>query len=386
MIFCLTVHHMTASPRNNRPTLRMIAKEAGLSVAATSMALRNHPRISAETRKHVQAVACRMGYHPDPKLATLMQHLRTHGNGNYRETLMYLSTYSSFEDWKTAPHYDYYLGAAERALDLGYRLDVIHLGEPGMTAARISHLLAVRGVRGILIGGFEEPESSLALDWKQFAAVAFDYSLISPRLHRVTTNYYLEMSSVLRRLAEEGCQRIGLNANSNDDAKVMGLWHSAFLYFEENIPPSCRVKVNFFPNGKSKLAPWLRRYKPDAIISAGYADFPQDYEEIYGESPPEDIRYVNMNIAYTDGRSRGVDKLQNIVGRRACEHLIALLQQNEVGLPVHPQVIVIEGEWVENYTAWKIDRENWRANACQKIAAFTEVSDPQIQIDRVAVG
>lgn len=353
---------------NRRITLRSIAQKAGLSLAATSMAMRNHPRISLAVRQRVQTLARKMGYHPDPKLATLMHHLRAQGDVNYRETLAYVSSYESYDTWKNFPHHDYYLGAAERALELGYRLDVVHLGEPGMTPARMSHLLATRAIRGLLIGGFDQSEASLPLQWEQFAAVAFDYSLTSPQLHRATTDYYREMLSVLTRLEREGCQRIGLNSNSADDAKVLGLWYSAFLRYQHGLPRSRRIPVNASPMAQEGLDVWLERHQPDAIISAGWGDFPINFEAIHHRTAPKHIRYVNMNMSYADQRSRGINKLSSIVGRLACEHLVAQLQRNETGLPRYPQVIAIEGEWVDDYNAWQQQRERWRAATKRKIS------------------
>ena len=44
------------------PSLGQIAKEAGVSRAAVSMALRNHPRIPPETRERIQEIATRLGW------------------------------------------------------------------------------------------------------------------------------------------------------------------------------------------------------------------------------------------------------------------------------------------------------------------------------------
>lgn len=355
------------SRKHTRPTLRVIAQEVNLSLGATSMALRNHPRISLAVRRRVQAVAREMGYHPDPKLASLMQHLRLQSDVDYLETLAYVSTYSSYGDWNWMSHHDYYLGAAERALDLGYRVDIFHLGERGMTPSRMSKLLVARGIRGLLLGGSSTPGATLDLDWEKFIAIAFDYSLTSPTVHRMTSNYYLEMASVLRRLEAEGCTRIGLNANSSDDAKVLGLWHAAYLLFQEQQPAARRIPINTSSDGRQGIAAWAKKHRPDAIISAGCCDFPQDYRAATGKPAPEEIRYVNMNISYADSQSRGIDKLTSLVGGLACEHLIARLQRNEIGLPLHPEISAVEGKWAEDYNVWKQERQDWCKQAMVKI-------------------
>lgn len=342
---------MPEDPPQHRPTLRVIAREVGLSLAATSMAMRNHPGISAATRLRVQEVARKLGYHSDPKLATLMQHLRTNSNSEYRETLAYLSTHSHYEDWKAYSQHDYYVGAANRALDLGYRVEIFHLGSPGMTPSRISQMLDARGVRGLLIGGFDYPEARLELDWERFAAVTFAYSITWPRLHRVTTDYYREMLTVLRRLEDEGYRRIGLNVKIEDDMKVIGLWRAAYLLYQASLPIKRRLRINI----KDDLIRWVQGQRPDAIISAG-CDFPQDWETRCKQPIPS-VRYVNMNIHHADCRSQGIDQDSATVGRIACEHLIAMLQRNEIGLPEQPQITSVEGRWIDEYDAWFASRK-----------------------------
>lgn len=335
-----------------RPTLRTIAKKAGLSLAATSMALRNHPGVAAKTRVRVQALAREIGYHPDPKLATLMQHLRLHKGVDYRETIAFLSSYANYEEWKVFSQHDYYLGACERAAELGYRVELFHLAEKGMTPNRMSRMLEARGIRGVLVGGFSKPGATLKLEWEKFAAVTFGYSLTMPVLNRVTTDYYREMLSVLGRLTKEGCRRIGLNLSINADVKVLNFWRSAYLLFEDNLPKGAvRVPVNASMLGAENLATWLQEHKPDAVVSAG-CDFPRAYERAYGKAPPKRIRYVNMNLHHADGRSRGIDQDSWAIGRLGCGHLVTMLQRNEIGLPEEAQIISIEGNWVENYDEW----------------------------------
>jgi LacI family transcriptional regulator len=335
-----------------RPTLRTIARETGLSLGAISLALRNHPSIPRATCQEVQAAARRLGYHPDPKLATLMQHLRTRANVDYHETLAYLSFYENYDAWRRYSQNDYYLGTCERSRDLGYKVEVFHLGEPGMTAARMSRLLSARGIRGIFIGPTDAPECQLNLDWDRFAAVTFGYSVTTPNLHRVTTDYYLGMRTALQKLKAEGFSRIGLNINSKDDKKVLHLWRAAYAHHQETVPLKNRVPVNSTDDGKGNLDAWLRKAAPDAIISSG-CDFPQAYEEICGRRPPASIRYINLNILHADKQSSGIDVDSFAVGRLACEHVVAQLQRNEIGLPPRPHVLMIEGVWIENYQAWR---------------------------------
>lgn len=268
-----------------------------------------------------------------------MHHLRAGSGGSYRETIAFLSMWPHYAHWSRLSQNDYYLGAEKQAEELGYRVELFHLAEPGMTPARMSRLLTARGIRGLLVGACREPNGRLELDWKKFSAVTFGYSLAFPSLHRVTTDYHREMLSALHRLESDGCRRIGLVLNISDDAKALNLWRSAYLLFEDQFPPERRIPVHgILPSedptmdaSSESAAAWMRRYKPDALISAG-CDFPRFWERMRGRPAPKRIRYANMNIRHADNRSRGIDQDSWAIGRLACSHLVSMLQRNETAL------------------------------------------------------
>ena len=70
---------MTKSGRGLKPVANMekrvrlkdVAKEAGLSVSAVSMALKDASTIAAKTVERVKRVARDMGYAPEPALSAL---------------------------------------------------------------------------------------------------------------------------------------------------------------------------------------------------------------------------------------------------------------------------------------------------------------------------
>lgn len=316
------------------------------------MALRNHPRIGADTRRRVQATAKKLGYRPDPHLSRLMGYLRANKTVKYQETIGFLSDNAHLNEWRGYSQADYFLGAAERASELGYRLELFHLRTPGLTHANLSRVLRTRGIRGLLTSAFREANATLELDWPHFATVACGYSLSQPVVDRTTTDYYRAMLMVTEKLAAEGCRRIGLCLNVKDDTKVLHLWQSAFLLFQHRLPAASQVPIHEVTESKTDIRGWLKTARPDAVISAG-CDFPQLFERMTERLAPEKIRYVNLNIHHADARSRGVDQDSYLVGWHACSHLVALLNRNELGLPVHPQITFTEFHWVEDWREWQ---------------------------------
>src|ERR1051325_9261392 len=72
----LLVYGKFMAEKSSNPTMQRIADAAGVSRMTVSLALRNHPRISAATRERIRQVAERLGYHPDPEVSKLMAYLR----------------------------------------------------------------------------------------------------------------------------------------------------------------------------------------------------------------------------------------------------------------------------------------------------------------------
>ena len=56
-----------------RVTLADIARVCSVHVTTVSLALRNSPRLPAETRERIQSTARRLGYTPDPWLRALVR-------------------------------------------------------------------------------------------------------------------------------------------------------------------------------------------------------------------------------------------------------------------------------------------------------------------------
>jgi DNA-binding LacI/PurR family transcriptional regulator len=342
------------SQKETRPTLLQIARSAGVSLAAVSMALRNHPRIGADTKARIHEVAKRLGYHPDPELSRLMLHLRAAKTADYEETIAYVCDFVRLRDWYLLSQSDCYLGAVDRAAELGYRVEIFHLREPGLTQQRLSRMLTSRGIRGLLTTGLADPGTTLALEWENFATVVCGASLPDLAVDRVSTDYYRAMLMTAAKLAGEGCKRVGLCLNAAHGAKNQHLWESAYLYFQHDLPAKSRLPVLCTRPGTFGTdadVSWLHTARPDAVISAG-CDFPRILEGKTGKPAPSAIKYASMSINYADARSRGVDQALYRVGYQACDHLINLLQHNQLGLPPHPQSTWTGFEWVEDWNTW----------------------------------
>jgi len=131
-----------------------IAKEAGLSQAAVSMALRNHPSIPLATRDRIKEIADRLGYRANALVSALMSQLQTGRDERQISRIAIIDAWPIDVGWK---HYALFAsqaaGMKARAHALGYRLEEFRLKESEMSPKRLSRILMARGIVGVIMSG-----------------------------------------------------------------------------------------------------------------------------------------------------------------------------------------------------------------------------------------
>lgn len=332
------------------PSLRAIANRAGVSVAAVSMALRNHPRIPTTTRNRIQRLAVELGWRPNPLLAEAMSAIRAGQPVADRVTLAWITAHHRRDSWKRVPFFRRsFEGAAARAAAAGYRLDHFWLGDADGHASRLSDILVARGIIGVLVGPLPKP-MSLALDWSQFSAVAIAYSLTTPRLHRATDNHVASARLALTSLAAAGRKRIGLALHEAYDRRVNGLWTAGYLlqtYDDGNADPSLIHRpINL---EEAAVVEWVKRSKVDAVIGTDSRIIL--WLQAAGIRVPEDVAYADLDVAAADGSVAGIYQDAEGIGAAALDLVAGQLLRHERGLPEKPKAILIESRWTNGATA-----------------------------------
>src|SRR5687768_5341072 len=170
--------------------VRYIAKLAGISPSAVSLALRDSPRISAKTKALVLKLARETGYAPDAKIVHLMRHLRKPRDVRQQACFGVISFYDTLRPWEKSRHLSrIYDGMQRRARELGYRLEPLWLRAPGMTYRRFGDILAARGIDGLLCFGSPDFNQDFPAELDAVAVVTVGLSIRTP-LHRVTSHFY----------------------------------------------------------------------------------------------------------------------------------------------------------------------------------------------------
>ena len=337
-------------PTTDRPvvTLRAVARQAGLSLATVSYALRAHPKIPQITRELVAAAAADLGYRPNPRVAGLMAHLRGARVRPQAERIAFVWVHTSRRVAAENPYLrTVFKGAVARAERLGFALEEFWTEDPGMTEPRLQEIIVARGIAGVLLSPVLTPETSLALDWNwsQFAAVVIGNVTWTPELHHVGHHHFLAMRTVLQELEKLGCTRPAAVVDAVIDERAKHAWTGAF--FANHPEPARARRLLYFHDAQRSrgLAAWLRGGGADALIVSAVAQLSAPGVRAFCQKKQLQLAALrwpgNLPTAIP-----GIDQCDDLLGAQAVELLIAQLHHNERGPPRHPGMMLFPGQWV----------------------------------------
>jgi DNA-binding LacI/PurR family transcriptional regulator len=335
------------------PRLQDIADRAGLSKATVSLALRNHKSIPPPTRARIQKLAEQMGYRPNPLVSALMAYQRT--TQRSRPTDLTIAMVINFSrgssDWRYYLSEDLLSRAAERAGELGYRVEEFWVPDLKLTGERLSGVLFARGIPGVIVAPLPAARGHLKMEWANFAAVAIGHSLIRPPLHRVTTNRFLAMLRAIRQLRRMGYTRLGLAMQENQDARVDHQWGAAFAWEQEQGKPSERTLLFLAGErdwNERQFAKWFKANKPEVIL--GYDPQVIAWLKNLGQSVPEDVGFAHLWNPDRLGQFAGIYHDPPAIGAAAVDFVVGMIQRNERGIPAAPQTLTLDALWQEGAT------------------------------------
>ncbi len=336
------------------PTIRQLAALAGVSRTTVSLALRNHPRLPEATRVRVQQLAAKHGYRQDPIVSSLMTKLRTARVRRTSERIAFLTAWQPFPKWENTHVNDghYLAGMRARAHQLGYEVDHLWSHEPGMTPKRLSRILHTRAIKGVVIAPLHHAQGVVELEWGHFASATTGFSIVKPDLHRTAHAHYNGMLLALKELEKRGHRRIGYATFADQDDRVNHTWLGAFLGHQHALPPERRVEPLLAPGlDPDVMREWIQRTRPDAVIS-NWPTVPEMIREA-GFDVPGEISFASLDLFPERHPFAGIDQVPRAVGAAAADLVVKQIQNNEVGLPEHPVIMLLNGVWRDGPTVRK---------------------------------
>jgi DNA-binding LacI/PurR family transcriptional regulator len=333
-------------------SIRKIARLAGLSPAAVSLALRESPKISAATRRRVNRLAAQIGYRPSAKITELMSTVRARREADNEGCFGVISLYPNARPWEGSEHLTrIHASMTRRAYDLGYRLEPLWLRAPGMTYRRFRSILDARGIQGLLCFGSPVLDEQFPAELDHYAVVTIGLSIQTP-LHRVTSHFYNDTTHALNKVHALGYRRPGLVLSRYEEGRSAYAHSSAYLGWwdrllkEERPIPVLRLdKVEERP-----LLTWLHRHRPDVIVFVHLFDALRKFSVILREqriAVPGQIGVAAVSHHIEGTGFSGMQQNQQLMGEWAVELLVARIMHRDFGIPAIPRLEMVESRWVD---------------------------------------
>lgn len=328
---------------------RDIAARAKVSVSAVSLALRNHPKVSAKVRTRIQSIAREMGYCTDPKVAQLMEHLRTaRSRREPSKIAVIIPELTRAQVSHYFPIMEMIAGAREQAEEAGFTLELFHLCEQGMTPQRLRTIFISRGIQGVFVAPFASGVGRIKFDFNGFAAATAGYSIVEPLLHRSCSDYLQMMDETIEWCTRQGYRRLGLVMTYRPGGVGHKLFSSSFYYYQHQIPEADRLAI--LPKAEISdvnLVQWIKTQTPEVIISSGAV-----YSQLLrlGVPVPDKIKFTSIDVSEPPLTAAGVDHRHRLVGRETIKLILSQLLLNLTGVPEHPKVVLVDSHWRPGFT------------------------------------
>lgn len=336
-----------------RPTIRSLAKKAGVSTATVSLSLRNHPRIRPEVRNRIRRLASREGYTGNPLVANLLAQLRLSKTATFQSTLgmlyfgeipKYLNDSHTFRDWVA--------GCEMRAKSLGYGINHFFLKKLGASPKRLAAILETRNIRGLIVFGLFEGNvipKEFDLLWKHHAATVIGTHCVRPPLSWVSNDQFSTAAYTVEELFRIGYRRMALCIHEDIDARVENRFSAGFHAALEKFGLSKSIPVfSIETDAKKRFEIWLKKHRPDVILTI-HPEI-KKWVEATGRRVPRDIGLVNLDNVLDEDGWAGMTQNNQSIGSAAVDVVVGQINRNEQGVPPFQKCVLISSTWTRGKT------------------------------------
>lgn len=332
------------------PTLRDVAREAGLGLSTVSLALRNRGTVSAATCARVREIAHRLGYRANPLLASLAAHRfrpGRHRQAGYTPLVSLCHSLGNYEpDLALEP------AVLERAAQMGFRIEQIDLAKRRDPVA-LGRQLYHRGVAGIILGQLYGLTALPPLPWEAFCVVSRGRQRFPAPFAVVRYEIFNAIFDLWERMRARGYRRIGWAVlrhepeHPDDRAR-----QAAALYCIDHSAARDRVPLlrwPLHPEGplRANVCAWAERYRPDLIV--GFHPGVMRYLQDGGWRFPEDAGFAGLHVAPLQNPPvvAGIGGDNTTLRLHALELMDLQIRNHIRGPQAHPTQLLIPSRWFE---------------------------------------
>ena len=333
-------------------TIKDIAREAGVSVATVSYALRGSPEVSTATCERIEALARKMGYRRNPAFAALgaMAHRHVTAKGGLPLGFVQQSdpNRGKLGDGVKVE------GMKEKCAQMGYRLEEFLLDDSYGVETFVKQVVS-RGFSGLIIGSLNDFELLNHPGLKRLALVASGrYHQIMP-IHTVRGSRYEGASHAVLESYDRGYRKI----------LVMQWWHPGEV-MEEDYARYAGVMAAIRQIGPIQdgwiqmvdrpleVACWrdlIETHQPDAVIGFNEGDYYRFCSA--GHTDPSKIGFAVEEVQsplHEGVVISGVAGRDKEIGKACIEWLDQLIRMGDFGIPELSRSQVFDPVWLEGET------------------------------------
>ncbi len=332
------------------PTMKSIARAAGVSESTVSRALNNHPHLKSETKERIQRIAEELGYMRNPYVTALMSQVRR-GRPVLDKPKIALIHCMGLDHYKPIHPVliDFRQGADLQAKRLGYEIEEHYLKRKGASPERLLGLLLNRGIKGVI---FEHPSSGDFpddIDLRPFACVSTEFVDGLPYLHKVSVDVYENVLKAVARVVEKGYRKLGLLYSGFQDSHNSYRRRAAFqVAFEKHVPEAKLAILECVDSSieNERLIKWIQDNALEVVISPmNRVSNPMSES---GLRLPDEVAFVGLDLWRGNELGyAGIEPGWFELGKIAVNQVVDSLGRNEFGVPEIPTRSVIAGQWVD---------------------------------------
>ena len=333
-----------------------VARAAGVSKNAVSLALRNDPQIPAATRERIARIAAELGYRRNPVVGELMARLRKSGQPRFQAALALINgnrDAAAFERHPTIPAY--VRGCRRRAQSLGYTLDTFWLHDPAGEGRTLHRIFAARDIRGALVVGMMD-ENLLP---RQFMPVVEAFPVVvtgvrtrDPALSFACVDHHVLALQAVEQALALGYRRPALVLDRVIDDLVQGRFTAGFQIGQRTLPKQQRIApfhdIAAARRDGAVFQRWLAKAKPDVIFTL--YNVVRHWLEDAGYRIPRDIGVIQLEWRPERPDWAGMNQHNDMVGEAAVDMLVSMIHNGDSGPPAFPRATLIAPSWVPGNT------------------------------------
>ena len=321
----------TEKPVKKSPGMGDIAKLVGVSKNTVSLALRDSPLISQNTKKKILKATAQIGYEKNKTFSKFMSEIKTVGLTRYRETIALINANEDKNAFSAHPTIPRYVeGIRKAAKREGFALDEFWLHDPSLNGKQFVRIFKSRGIRGGVITGLMNnnrlPTKHKEL-WDSFKFVVTGVRTYGPTLNFTIADHFLIAYQATLQALEHGYERPALILDKEIDDLIEGRFTGGFLRAQMNLPTKNRIEPFFqvreAHHDISLFQNWFTHNKPDALVCL--YNSAQKWIADMGLKVPEDIALIQLERRESESEWAGMDQRNDLAGEAAVERLAQLL-------------------------------------------------------------